>query len=119
MESLTKWPGLPLNRASILDLPAPVIPQLTTNARDNEEHLGIPDNEDEEDEEDKEDEADEEDDDDEEDDEEKEDVMNQGTNMKLLAAEKPKRRALWARYLSLIHISEPTRRTPISYAVFC
>src|SRR5680860_1679115 len=22
-------------------------------------------------------------------------------------------------YLSLIHISEPTRRTPISYAVFC
>src|SRR5665647_3850688 len=24
---------------------------------------------------------------------------------------------LW--YLSLIHISEPTRRTPISYAVFC
>src|SRR5680860_1421417 len=25
--------------------------------------------------------------------------------------------SLWA--LSLIHISEPTRRTPISYAVFC
>ena len=24
-----------------------------------------------------------------------------------------------ARQLSLIHISEPTRRTPISYAVFC
>eukprot|EP01016_Furgasonia_blochmanni_P052693 TRINITY_DN8431_c0_g4_i4.p3 TRINITY_DN8431_c0_g4~~TRINITY_DN8431_c0_g4_i4.p3 ORF type:complete len:105 (-),score=16.14 TRINITY_DN8431_c0_g4_i4:29-343(-) len=24
-----------------------------------------------------------------------------------------------AKYLSLIHISEPTRRTPISYAVFC
>src|SRR5665647_578139 len=24
-----------------------------------------------------------------------------------------------ARMLSLIHISEPTRRTPISYAVFC
>src|SRR5665647_3738044 len=24
-----------------------------------------------------------------------------------------------ARHLSLIHISEPTRRTPISYAVFC
>ena len=24
-----------------------------------------------------------------------------------------------ADYLSLIHISEPTRRTPISYAVFC
>src|SRR5665647_2400569 len=24
-----------------------------------------------------------------------------------------------ALYLSLIHISEPTRRTPISYAVFC
>src|SRR5680860_1720791 len=24
-----------------------------------------------------------------------------------------------AMYLSLIHISEPTRRTPISYAVFC
>src|SRR5664279_4615126 len=23
------------------------------------------------------------------------------------------------KYLSLIHISEPTRRTPISYAVFC
>src|SRR5665647_3828325 len=23
------------------------------------------------------------------------------------------------RFLSLIHISEPTRRTPISYAVFC
>ena len=22
-------------------------------------------------------------------------------------------------FLSLIHISEPTRRTPISYAVFC
>src|SRR5665647_374721 len=26
---------------------------------------------------------------------------------------------LWVEYLSLIHISEPTRRTPISYAVFC
>src|SRR5664279_3702264 len=25
----------------------------------------------------------------------------------------------WLYYLSLIHISEPTRRTPISYAVFC
>src|SRR5665647_1618467 len=25
----------------------------------------------------------------------------------------------WDRTLSLIHISEPTRRTPISYAVFC
>src|SRR5680860_1727206 len=25
----------------------------------------------------------------------------------------------YARSLSLIHISEPTRRTPISYAVFC
>src|SRR5680860_498444 len=25
----------------------------------------------------------------------------------------------WENYLSLIHISEPTRRTPISYAVFC
>src|SRR5680860_893793 len=25
----------------------------------------------------------------------------------------------WKAYLSLIHISEPTRRTPISYAVFC
>src|SRR5665647_1837582 len=25
----------------------------------------------------------------------------------------------WGKYLSLIHISEPTRRTPISYAVFC
>src|SRR5680860_1817505 len=24
-----------------------------------------------------------------------------------------------SKYLSLIHISEPTRRTPISYAVFC
>ena len=24
-----------------------------------------------------------------------------------------------AEHLSLIHISEPTRRTPISYAVFC
>src|SRR5664279_6419321 len=24
-----------------------------------------------------------------------------------------------AQFLSLIHISEPTRRTPISYAVFC
>src|SRR5665647_1732276 len=24
-----------------------------------------------------------------------------------------------AHYISLIHISEPTRRTPISYAVFC
>src|SRR5665647_3874996 len=38
----------------------------------------------------------------------------------------PKERAAIARafvakaiYLSLIHISEPTRRTPISYAVFC
>src|SRR5665647_1668499 len=31
-------------------------------------------------------------------------------------------RFLWATgvpWLSLIHISEPTRRTPISYAVFC
>src|SRR5680860_1616838 len=27
--------------------------------------------------------------------------------------------ALLYSYLSLIHISEPTRRTPISYAVFC
>ena len=27
--------------------------------------------------------------------------------------------ALEALELSLIHISEPTRRTPISYAVFC
>src|SRR5680860_1679906 len=26
---------------------------------------------------------------------------------------------VWAQDLSLIHISEPTRRTPISYAVFC
>ena len=26
---------------------------------------------------------------------------------------------LRSKYLSLIHISEPTRRTPISYAVFC
>src|SRR5664279_5854305 len=26
---------------------------------------------------------------------------------------------LLGKYLSLIHISEPTRRTPISYAVFC
>ena len=25
----------------------------------------------------------------------------------------------WHQNLSLIHISEPTRRTPISYAVFC
>src|SRR5665647_3988741 len=25
----------------------------------------------------------------------------------------------WRMHLSLIHISEPTRRTPISYAVFC
>src|SRR5665647_3843168 len=29
------------------------------------------------------------------------------------------RKADIAMYLSLIHISEPTRRTPISYAVFC
>ena len=28
-------------------------------------------------------------------------------------------RVLFVRDLSLIHISEPTRRTPISYAVFC
>ena len=27
--------------------------------------------------------------------------------------------ARWYYHLSLIHISEPTRRTPISYAVFC
>ena len=27
--------------------------------------------------------------------------------------------AFICQYLSLIHISEPTRRTPISYAVFC
>src|SRR5665647_332541 len=26
---------------------------------------------------------------------------------------------VYNQYLSLIHISEPTRRTPISYAVFC
>ena len=26
---------------------------------------------------------------------------------------------LYAYYLSLIHLSEPTRRTPFSYAVFC
>src|SRR5665647_1044585 len=31
----------------------------------------------------------------------------------------PNRTAGDARLLSLIHISEPTRRTPISYAVFC
>src|SRR5665647_3875083 len=30
-----------------------------------------------------------------------------------------KRYASWVQNLSLIHISEPTRRTPISYAVFC
>src|SRR5665647_3888887 len=29
------------------------------------------------------------------------------------------RTSLATQYLSLIHISEPTRRTPISYAVFC
>src|SRR5680860_1847688 len=28
-------------------------------------------------------------------------------------------RRFLSRFLSLIHISEPTRRTPISYAVFC
>ena len=31
----------------------------------------------------------------------------------------PKADELPTLYLSLIHISEPTRRTPISYAVFC
>ena len=30
-----------------------------------------------------------------------------------------KNNGLVPQYLSLIHISEPTRRTPISYAVFC
>src|SRR5665647_3809181 len=30
-----------------------------------------------------------------------------------------RRIAVATQYLSLIHISEPTRRTPISYAVFC
>ena len=30
-----------------------------------------------------------------------------------------KRKCLGVKKLSLIHISEPTRRTPISYAVFC
>src|SRR5680860_1692672 len=34
-----------------------------------------------------------------------------------LAQELRSPRAVWM--LSLIHISEPTRRTPISYAVFC
>src|SRR5680860_408788 len=29
------------------------------------------------------------------------------------------RQGPWQQGLSLIHISEPTRRTPISYAVFC
>src|SRR5665647_2632704 len=31
----------------------------------------------------------------------------------------PGERAFFGPWLSLIHISEPTRRTPISYAVFC
>src|SRR5665647_2179118 len=31
----------------------------------------------------------------------------------------PKWGSTWCWHLSLIHISEPTRRTPISYAVFC
>src|SRR5665647_213074 len=36
-------------------------------------------------------------------------------NIKPVALKVPKREC----FLSLIHISEPTRRTPISYAVFC
>ena len=33
---------------------------------------------------------------------------------------KPGDKVIYSKYaLSLIHISEPTRRTPISYAVFC
>ena len=32
---------------------------------------------------------------------------------------KEKHESLKEYFLSLIHISEPTRRTPISYAVFC
>src|SRR5664279_3648856 len=35
------------------------------------------------------------------------------------AAQEPARGGPRAQELSLIHISEPTRRTPISYAVFC
>src|SRR5680860_1662484 len=37
-------------------------------------------------------------------------VMGQGTDLAMVCA---------FGQLSLIHISEPTRRTPISYAVFC
>src|SRR5680860_1726743 len=38
-----------------------------------------------------------------------------------MAAGVPKEATAWGvnQVLSLIHISEPTRRTPISYAVFC
>src|SRR5680860_744133 len=40
-----------------------------------------------------------------------------GAPLRLVA---PGRRGFWwVKWLSLIHISEPTRRTPISYAVFC
>src|SRR5665647_3881524 len=38
---------------------------------------------------------------------------------KLLGSEKRARPIAACLHLSLIHISEPTRRTPISYAVFC
>src|SRR5680860_1711953 len=43
------------------------------------------------------------------------DLCNRGDDGRSARADHP----LSALHLSLIHISEPTRRTPISYAVFC
>src|SRR5680860_804500 len=47
-----------------------------------------------------------------------EDVFRQLIPFKALAVEMIRNHTL-PLWLSLIHISEPTRRTPISYAVFC
>ncbi len=52
--------------------------------------------------------------------------MKEGLTLNEMAAEITRQNSMKEDYLvdtpvvlSLIHISEPTRRTPISYAVFC
>src|SRR5664279_1864695 len=51
-----------------------------------------------------------------------EDLLQEAFMRVIKGAEAYKRQAkftTWLYTISLIHISEPTRRTPISYAVFC
>ena len=48
-----------------------------------------------------------------------EDVIEHQVRLERILDEISKESNIPISYLSLIHISEPTRRTPISYAVFC